>query len=41
LREALNLMLETRCVRLRVEARDGATLGEIGVADIVAGADAA
>jgi osmoprotectant transport system ATP-binding protein len=37
LKDALNLMLARRCARLRVEDEGGARLGEIDIADIVAG----
>jgi osmoprotectant transport system ATP-binding protein len=41
LREALNLMLSEHSTRLRVENDRNETTGEIGIADIVAGPDAA
>lgn len=37
LKQALSLMLARRCARLRVDDENGAALGEIDVADIVAG----
>ena len=40
LKEALNLMLEHHITRLRVEDGNGAALGEIDIADIIAANDA-